>query len=194
MFTFTLPNEQQLGVLLERHKDAPFSYRAVGATRDGAIPREYDIDRNRALLGYGQEVFEQAKRAFESWAMFDLGWVSVFPRDVEIKPGNVVAVVASHFGFWSVNFSRIVSVEDSRSFAYGTLAEHAESGEEKFTITWNEQDDSVWYDILAFSKPRHTLARIGHPLARLLQKRFARESLAAMQRRCHSVSGNAVLL
>jgi uncharacterized protein (UPF0548 family) len=74
--------------------------------------------------------------------------------------------------------------EASYSFAYGTLSEHAESGEEKFTVTWNASDDSVWYDVLAFSSPNHTLAKIGYPLSRMLQKRFARDSMAALAARC----------
>jgi uncharacterized protein (UPF0548 family) len=49
-------------------------------------------------------------------------------------------------------------------------------------IDWNKEDDSVCYDILAFSKPRHPLVRLSFPLARLLQKRFARESLQRMVR------------
>ena len=116
--------------------------------------------------------------------MFDLGWVSIFPHDAGIQAGAVVAVVVSHFGFWSVNVSRIVYVEDPCSFAYGTLVEHAESGEEKFSITWNAGDGSVWYDVLAFSKPNHALAKAGYPLSRMLQKRFARDSMAAMAERC----------
>jgi uncharacterized protein (UPF0548 family) len=43
-------------------------------------------------------------------------------------------------------------------FAYGALAEHEESGEERFTIEWNRDDDKVWYYILAFSRPRQMLA------------------------------------
>ena len=33
-------------------------------------------------------------------------------------------------------------------FAYGTLPDHAATGEERFLIEWNQDDDSVWYDIL----------------------------------------------
>ena len=65
-------------------------------------------------------------------------------------------------------------------FAYGTMAEHAESGEERFTVEWDRDEDTVWYDILAFSRPRQMLARLGYPLSRLLQKRFAEDSKAAM--------------
>ena len=49
-------------------------------------------------------------------------------------------------------------------------------------MEWHEQDAAVWYDILAFSRPQHFLARLGYPFARRLQKRFARDSAAAMQR------------
>jgi uncharacterized protein (UPF0548 family) len=116
-----------------------------------------------------------------------LGWVNIFPGDTGIRPGVVVAVVVSHFGFWSVNISRVIYVDPqdaSYGFAYGTLAEHAESGEERFAVTWDQTDDSVWYDVLAFSKPHHALAKIGYPLSRLLQKRFARDSMAALVQRC----------
>ena len=182
LFTLTQPTEKTLRALIEENKDAPFSYPAVGASRAGPLPAGYNVDRNRVRLGSCHQVFEEAKLALQSWAMLDLGWVSVFPRDTKIRPGAVVAVVVSHFGFWSVNVSRIVFVENPCSFAYGTLDEHAESGEEKFTVSWDEADASVWYDVLAFSKPNHILARIGYPLSRILQKQFARDSMAAMIR------------
>jgi uncharacterized protein (UPF0548 family) len=71
-------------------------------------------------------------------------------------------------------------------FAYGTLPAHAERGEERFLI---ETDDAgrVWYDILAFSRPRHILARLGYPYVRRVQKRFARDSAAAVQRHVAAV-------
>jgi uncharacterized protein (UPF0548 family) len=65
-------------------------------------------------------------------------------------------------------------------FAYGTLPDHIERGEERFLIE-RQPDDSVWYDILAFSQPRHPLVRAGFLYARRLQKRFARDSLAVMK-------------
>jgi uncharacterized protein (UPF0548 family) len=65
-------------------------------------------------------------------------------------------------------------------FAYGTLKEHAESGKERFTVEWNRANDKVCYDILAFSRPRQTLARLGYPLSRFMQKQFAEDSKAAM--------------
>lgn len=189
MFTLTQPNEALLCALIQQQRDGSFSYPAAGSTREGALPPGYNVDRNRVRLGSGRPVFLTAKRELQRWTMFDLGWVSTFPRETEIQPGAMVAVVVSHFGFWSVNLSRIVYIDDqqrSYSFAYGTLFEHAESGEEKFTVTWDHSDDSVWYELLAFSKPNHTLAKAGYPISRMLQKRFARDSMAAMAQRCRA--------
>jgi hypothetical protein len=46
--------------------------------------------------------------------------------------------------------------------------------------------DSVWYDILAFSRPNHVLTRLGYPIVRRLQKRFGRDSAASMFRAVRS--------
>jgi len=61
------------------------------------------------------------------------------------------------------------------------LPGHVARGEERFQVEIAE-DDSVWYDILAFSQPRHLLTKIGYPFVRRLQNRFGRDSAAAMVR------------
>jgi len=116
--------------------------------------------------------------------MFDIPWVRLCSPDTPIEMGNTVAIAIQHFGFWSLNASRIVYlIDESRrfGFAYGTLKEHSESGEERFILEWNE-DDSVNYDLFAFSRPNATLAWIALPLARNLQRQFAKQSMAAMVR------------
>jgi len=65
-------------------------------------------------------------------------------------------------------------------FAYGTLPDHAERGEERFMIECLA-DNSVCYDIYAFSQPQKAIVKLGLPLARRLQQRFGRESLSVMR-------------
>lgn len=117
--------------------------------------------------------------------MFALGWVEKFPSGASsVEVGSTVAILVNHFGFWSLNACRVVYVfEEERSygFAYGTLQDHAEQGEERFSIEW-AADDSVSYQILAFSKPGKWQTAMVRPLARSLQRRFARDSMAAMKR------------
>jgi uncharacterized protein (UPF0548 family) len=120
--------------------------------------------------------------------MFNIGWLQLCWRDAPIEMGTTVAVLAHHLGFWSLNACRIVAVIDEDGdlrqygFAYGTLPEHVERGRETFVVEWSHKDDSVWYDLWAYSKPRHFLAKLGYPITRALQKRFARDSMKAMLR------------
>lgn len=116
--------------------------------------------------------------------MFNFPWIELCWSNTPIEQGATVAIVVSHFGVFSLNASRIAyAIDEPRrfGFAYGTLLQHAESGEERFLVEWNETDDSVWYDLFAFSRPRAMPAKLAAPLARGLQKKFARDSLAAMQ-------------
>ena len=117
--------------------------------------------------------------------MFDFPWVELCWPDTPIEVGNVVAILVKHFGFYSLNAARIVYVIDEPNrfgFAYGTLTEHSESGEERFTVEMEETTGEVFYDLFAFSRPNHKLAKMGYPLARYLQKQFAKESKTAMLR------------
>ncbi len=110
-------------------------------------------------------------------------WIQLCWGNAAIEPGTTVAVLVSHLGFWSLNAARIVYViDESRrfGFAYGTLIDHAESGEERFSVEFHD-DGSVWYDLYAVSRPK-LFARIGYPIARHLQRKFARDSLVAMRR------------
>jgi uncharacterized protein (UPF0548 family) len=193
MFTGTVmlllqkPSVDRLHDFLTAQSKFAFTYPAVGATAS-LPPAGYVVDRTRIKLGVGAGTFAAAKTALERWEQFRLGWVEAWPPETPIQTGEVVAVIARLFGLWCPNACRIVYIVDEQGpvkrfgFAYGTLPEHAESGEERFTVEWHEQDDAVWYDILAFSRPHQFLARLGYLFARQLQKRFARDSAAAMQR------------
>ncbi len=72
--------------------------------------------------------------------MFQLGWVETFPGSAAIAEGTTVAILVHLFGCWSLNAARIVYVIDQPlplarfGFAYGTLMNHAERGEERFMV------------------------------------------------------------
>lgn len=138
-------------------------------------------------------MFDSATAALRRWEQFHLGWAEAWPTETPIKTGEVVAVLATSLGWWWLNAARIVYVVEESGplskfgFAYGTLPGHVESGEERFLIEWDHSDDSVWYEILAFSKPKHILARLGYPFVRLFQKRFREDSAASMRRAVGSI-------
>lgn len=195
MFLARRPSAQTIRSFIESQSRLPFSYTQTGATQTQP-PSGFTVDHNRIMLGRGQETYERARMALQQWKQFDLGWVSVVPSILPVEVGTTVAVLAQTFGLWSLNACRIVYVVDEDGdvkrfgFAYGTLPDHVEQGEERFTIEWRHEDDAVWYDILAFSRPRHPLAKLTRPLVRQLQMKFARDSLARM---CHASNQPAAL-
>jgi uncharacterized protein (UPF0548 family) len=182
MFMIREPNERDVAAFIANQRDLPFTYSQVGAT-NATPPADYKIDHNRIHLGSGEATYVRALEAVRNWRHFDLGWVTIVPRGVPIEVGATVAVKARAFGTWWLSASRVVYTIDERrrfGFAYGTLPDHVERGEERFIVEWLD-DDSVWYDILAFSRPRHPLVKLSFPLARMLQKRFTRDSLFRVQ-------------
>ncbi len=187
MFLFKKPPEPEIERFASSQSDLPFSYAEVGGTR-GEVPRGYVVDRYRVKLGEGEEAYDRAKDALRSWRQFSLGWVSLHPRGAPIKTGTTVAVLASHAGLWSLNSARIVYLVEEGDdvqrfgFAYGTLPGHAERGEERFLVEYDLRSGAVFYEVFAFSHPNHLLAWLGYPFARLLQRRFARDSKEAMKR------------
>jgi uncharacterized protein (UPF0548 family) len=183
MFLLSRPSDQIISRFLDSQRQLPFTYEAAGDW--SPPPRGYTLDHNRIKLGKGERVFRKAIEAINRWEMFNIGWIHLCWADTAIEAGATVAVLAQHFGFWSLHACRIVKTidEDRRfGFTYGTLSDHAERGQERFLVEWRTEDDSVWYDILAYSRPNHLLARLGYPITRMLQKRFARDSMRAMLR------------
>jgi uncharacterized protein (UPF0548 family) len=177
MFLFRKPSDDAIRRFLSSQKYLPFSYEELGASREEAPPG-YVVDRYCVKLGEGSETYERAKKALRSWRQFDLGWVRLFPPDAPIEVGTTVGVLARHYGFWSLNTARIVYLVEGSGeverfgFGYGTLLGHAERGEERFSVEWRRDDDTVHYDVLAFSQPKHPLAWLGYSFARALQRRI----------------------
>jgi uncharacterized protein (UPF0548 family) len=182
MFMFREPSETDVARFIASQRDLPYTYAEVGAT-NATPPAGYNVDHNRIQLGSGEATFHRAVEALKKWRHFELGWVTIVPSGVVVEVGATVAVKARAFGTWSLNATRIVyTIEENRrfGFAYGTLPDHVEKGEERFLVEWLA-DDSVWYDIFAFSRPQHPLVRLSAPLARRLQAQFARASLNRMK-------------
>ena len=186
MFLTRRPSPATIDGFLRESQDLPLSYGPTGLVRTPIAG--YSFDEASVEIGHGKADFERARTALMTWTHFDIGWVETFPRHAPVAAGTVVAVLIRHFGLWSLNGCRVlytVSGLDDVSrfgFAYGTLTNHAESGEELFEVVIDPQTDSVTYRIRAASRPQATLARIGQPIVRVLQERFRNHSADAMKR------------
>jgi uncharacterized protein (UPF0548 family) len=157
----------------------------------GIVGHKPDVgrfDEQVVRVGHGRADFERSRVALMGFKQFNIGWVETFPRDARAEPGTVVAVLIRHLGFWSLNGARVLyqvggtNGEAAFGFAYGTLTNHAESGEELFEVFIDRESGDVKYRIRAVSWPQAALTWIGQPIVRVLQARFRRDSAAAMKR------------
>jgi uncharacterized protein (UPF0548 family) len=148
------------------------------------LPSLFAHDVSETTLGRSEPSFEAAKLAFRNWNMFDLGWVRVANPDAKIAVDALVAVEAQTLGLWTLNISRIVAVVDtarSFGFIYATTGLHVEEGEESFLLNFDPQTRLVRFRLEAVSRPHNNLARIGYPITRVFQRRFAQASHQRMR-------------
>ncbi|HEX9368181.1 MAG TPA: DUF1990 domain-containing protein [Vicinamibacterales bacterium] len=184
MFLLHRPSAQDVERFIAGSRELSLSYEPVGLARAGRAG--FALDEQIAIVGSGEAAFARATTALIEWRHFELGWVELFPKRPPIAPGAVVVVSVRHLGFWSLNGCRVVYSIGARGdstfgFAYGTLTNHAESGEEIFQVSFRPETGEVSYRIRAVSRPRAALARLGYPLTRSLQARFRRDSARALR-------------
>jgi uncharacterized protein (UPF0548 family) len=190
MFLARRPSLETIDRFLRESQDLPLSYGPPGIVN--ADSGRQALDQATVAIGHGKGDFERARSGLMAWKQFDIGWVETFPRHAPVAAGTVVAVLIRHLGFWSLNGCRVLYSVGSPDevarfgYAYGTLTNHAESGEELFEVFINPQTDEVIYRIRAMSWPQATLARVGQPIVRVLQERFRDHSVAAMKRATRS--------
>jgi uncharacterized protein (UPF0548 family) len=185
MFLLHRPTADQVARFIDESRALPLSYAPAGLVKAEATG--FRVDEHVAVVGSGAASFPKAVAALTAWRHFALGWVELFPEAASIAPGTVVAVVIRHLGFWSLNGCRVLYSTGSPEgtgfgFAYGTLTNHAECGEELFEVSYDNDSNAVSYRIRAVSRPRAMLARLGYPYTRMLQARFRHDSVRAVQR------------
>jgi len=185
MWSLSYPTDAQLDSILSFESNRNFTYSCIGATVLDERPIGFDLDNNRAVLGHGDKIFVAACAALRDWQQFPPNWARIYPESAPLLTNQTIIVIIRGLGLWWINSARIVYVVDEFGpprrfgFAYGTLPAHVECGEERFMIEMSA-DGTVSYSLRAVSKPRLLLTRIGYPIVRRLQKRFVRDSQAAM--------------
>ncbi|MFJ4675887.1 DUF1990 family protein [Kitasatospora sp. NPDC088783] len=150
------------------------SYPEVGATRSAAPPAGYARLRRRVHLGHGPAVLERAGAYVLGWGVQLGSGFAIHPAPGRILPGDTVLLRLALPG---LRLPRLVipcrvvwTVEepDRIGFAYGTLPGHPERGEESFVVS-RDADGEVWFEITAFFRLATWYARLGRPVALLLQ-------------------------
>ena len=179
----------------------PFNFPHVGATHPGELTIEerkslqgWSIDRTRSRVGSGREAYTRAVDALLSWRHFSFDWA--FTNAPKLQKDAPVVVIAKSLFLWSMNPLKITAIEKDGppkgptqkavvrrrcGFAHTTVAGHQISGEERFTVEWRKDDDSVWYEVYTVSKPATLIAAVARPVLRFYQRKFVQESVVAMK-------------
>ncbi len=154
---------------------------AVSLGLEGPVPAGFHPNPGSGEIGFGPEDFELAKAAIRDWRMFP-DWVLLWPRG-PIAVGEIAIAGTRVLGLWAANACRIVQIIDEPrrfGFVYATVSGHALEGAERF-IVHRAPDDRVTYEVFSISRTASLIPRLTLPLLRGIQRRFARDSVAAMR-------------
>lgn len=176
------PDRHELDRLLARARDAPLTYDHVGSTLDGNQPRP--SPRSETVeLGTGDAVLDRAREALRAWHAHTGIGALVHPADAPLEPGSTLLVVLRAGPFAVVAPDRVVAVVDETDrfgFAYGTVAGHAERGEESFLVE-RAESGVVTMTIRVDAHPATLPARLAAPVVNRLQVWALQRYLAAIQ-------------
>jgi uncharacterized protein (UPF0548 family) len=170
--------------LLEALRKTQPTYSDLGATLSGGRPKGFHHGRYTSDLGHGHATFQRAVEGLRAWDAHRLPGARVFPEGQEIQTGATVIVT---FGTPILALAvpcRIVGVIDEETrwgFAYGTLPGHPEQGEEAFVVSISV-DETVQFEVVAFSRPDDFLVRLSGPIGRGIQRAGATGYLRALRR------------
>jgi uncharacterized protein (UPF0548 family) len=179
------PSQAAIGAFLAEQRELGLSYVEVGATRDGALPTGYRIDRRREVIGSG-DAFDRAVSALHGWEMHLGAGVQVVPVE-RPREGLTVALVVRASGLWTTSACRVVYTidePDRYGFAYGTLVDHAVAGEERFLV--ERTGDEVAFELTAFSRANSWLFKLAAPVARRKQLALGAAYVAALINRART--------
>jgi uncharacterized protein (UPF0548 family) len=181
---FVRPSDSEaIERLLGRLRNAEPTYRQVGATLSGGSPEGFRHDRYEADLGRGPQTYQRAVQGLKTWKAHRLPGVRVFPEGQEIQIAATVIVILGTPVVALAAPCRIVGVVDEPArwgFAYGTLPGHPEQGEEAFVVS-TSPDETVRFDIMAFSRPGDSVVRLSGPIGRGVQKVATKGYLRALR-------------
>ncbi|WP_051839918.1 DUF1990 family protein [Streptomyces sp. NRRL F-5126] len=153
-----------------------FNYPEVGATRLGPLPDGYRHLHYRTRIGRGRTAFDLAGTAVTTWRMHRLSGARVRAASAWVRPGTVVEVALGAGPLRIPARCRVVWAlyeRDRTGFGYGAVTGHPLHGEESFVVDMRE-DGSVWFTVMAFSRPNRWYTRAVGPLLPPLQHAYAR--------------------
>ncbi len=188
MLRISCPKTERIRQWLDEQSKWELTYPEIGQTgSEAGMPDGYYHLNVEQKIGSGRATFQTAVHSLQQWTCFKLNWTRIVFDGVP-QVGRQIAVAARVGGLWSVNCCRLIAHDagqsdtNSWSFTVGTLPRHMAIGEEQISLRFDTETGDVIYRVRSFSRPNWWLARWVTPLVRRQQRRFCRESAAALIR------------
>jgi uncharacterized protein (UPF0548 family) len=158
------------------------TYPEVGETRTEPMPAGYRHVRRHAIVGQGRAAFAAVRAGMLDFQIHRGAGMRVRAAG----PPALDATFDTGIGLGPLRIwapCRFVWYSDEElefGYGFGTLPGHPARGEESFLATL--RGDDVHFTIRAFSRPATWYARLGGPLATLMQDRVTDRYLVAARR------------
>lgn len=170
----------------------PFAGVLLRTTADPASPLNPFRSESRPVREEATALFESARRALFAWRMLPpRTWFRIHPAEPFVDVGEDRVLCVRVLGSWWTSPVRVVDAcgreagADRAALTWGTLPGHHVVGEERFEVALRA-DGSVVYRLRAFARWSKLPARLAPALARMAQRRFARDSVRALANSAHA--------
>jgi uncharacterized protein (UPF0548 family) len=156
----------------------PLNYPGAGSTEKDASqwPAGFRTLHVRTQVGRGEADFTAAAGALSAWRLHRAAGVR-FDTDAQEAAPGVEVMVGLGIGALRVQAPcRVVWTRNgqrSAGWGYGTLPGHPVRGEEAFVVS-QDDEGTVWLDVLAFSMPESWATKAAGPLLPVFQRWYAR--------------------
>jgi uncharacterized protein (UPF0548 family) len=192
-------DQKAIDKFIGEKKEAPYNHDFSGLSclESGAIiPKSFRLLNESIVIGHGPGDFERASKLMFSFDMVNaMRWANVVELSGAKKSdkavGTVLCTLIKCFNsVWTLNPVRICHISRSSKtqsrvkrvdqIAYSTISGHLISGEERFRVTLENNNDVV-FEIFSFTKGAGFLGTLSMPLIRPIQSAFFRDVTSTMK-------------
>lgn len=190
-------DQKAIDNFIREKKETPYNhdFSGLSCVESGAIiPKSFRLLKESIVIGHGPKDFERASKLMFSFDMVNaMPWANVVTgtKKSEMAVGTVLCTLIKCFNsVWTLNPVRVCHISRSSKklervkridqIAYSTISGHLISGEERFRVTLENNDDVV-FEIFSFTKGAGVLGTLSMPLIRPIQRAFFRDVTYSMK-------------
>lgn len=192
-------DQKAIDNFIREKKEVPYNHDYSGLScleSDTIYPKSFRLLSESIIIGHGPGDFERASKLMFSFDMVNsMAWANVVESSATTKSdmavGTVLCTLVKCFNsIWTLNPVRVCHISKSAKnlskvkkmdqIAYSTITGHMISGEERFRVTLENNNDVV-FEIFSFTRGAGVLGTLSMPFIRPIQSAFFRDVTLTMK-------------